>query len=223
MKRLLAEYLGTFALVFAGTGAIIADTASGGAVGNAGIALVFGLVVMAMILAFGGTSGAHLNPAVTWALVLAGRFPWRDLPGYFGAQLAGAFTASGVLKLLSPHDPTLGATLPRIGPAQAFTVEVLLTALLVHVILSVPGRNVLLPAVAIGTTVGLEALFAGPFTGASMNPARSLAPAVIGGHFENLWLYPLATFLGASLAVLLCRRVCGGTCCRPQLASQFPS
>jgi aquaporin Z len=218
MRRLLAEYLGTFTLVFAGTGAIIADHVSGGAVGNVGIALVFGLVVLAMVRAFGGTSGAHLNPAVSWALALAGRFPWRELPAYIAAQLAGAFTASGALKLLFPRDPTLGATFPVIGLGPTFVMEALLTLILVHVILNVPKGNPVLPPVAIGAVVGLEAMFAGPFTGASMNPARSLAPAILGGHFQDPWLYPAATFLGATLAVPLCKCVRGGECCRPSTA-----
>lgn len=213
MKRLLAEYLGTFALVFAGTGAIIADHVSGGAVGNTGIALVFGLVVLAMICAFGDASGAHLNPAVSGALALAGRFPWRDVPGYFAAQFAGAFTASGLLKLIFPKVPTLGSTLPHVGIWQTFVLEILLTAMLVHVILMVAGKGGLVPPVAIGAVVGLEAMFAGPFTGASMNPARSLAPAILSGQLDSLWLYPAATFLGAALAVPLCKGVCGGDCC----------
>ena len=203
MKTFLAEFLGTSALVFAGTGAIIADHVSGGAVGNTGIGLVFGLVVMAMICVFGGKSGAHLNPAVTWALALAGRFPWRGVPVYLAAQFAGAFAASGLYHFLFPNDPTLGATLPSVGAGQAFVLETVLTGMLVFTILAVAGKDGGLQAAAIGAVVGLEAMFAGPFTGASMNPARSLAPAIVSGNFQFLWLYPISAFLGAALAVPL--------------------
>ena len=137
MKRPLAEFLGTFALVFAGTGAIVVNQSTGGVIGHAGIALVFGLVVMAMIYTFGDVSGAHLNPAVSLGFAVAGRFPWRDFPGYAAAQLGGAFAASGLLKILFPTSPTLGATLPAGSVAQSFILELVLTAILMLVILSV--------------------------------------------------------------------------------------
>lgn len=216
MKRLLAEFLGTFTLVFAGTGAIVVNQSSGGIIGHAGIALVFGLVVLAMIYTFGDVSGAHLNPAVTLGFAAAGRFPWRDLPGYATAQLGGAFAASGLLKILFPASPTLGATLPAGSVAQSFILEVVLTAILMLVILSVSTgakEKGSTAGIAIGAVVALEAMFAGPVCGASMNPARSLAPAIVSGNFQFLWLYPAATLLGALLAVPLCIGTRGPGCC----------
>jgi aquaporin NIP len=216
MKRLLAEFLGTFALVFAGTGAIVINQASGGAIGHAGIALVFGLVVLAMIYTFGDVSGAHFNPAVTIGFAVAKRFGWNEVPGYVVAQLAGAFAASGLLKFLFPASTTLGATLPS-GPAsQSFVLEVVLTALLMLVILSVSTgakEKGITAGIAIGAVIALEAMFAGPICGASMNPARSLAPAIVSGQFQYLWLYPIATILGALIAVPLCIGTREPGCC----------
>jgi aquaporin Z len=176
------------------------------------VALTFGLVVMAMIHTFGDVSGAHMNPAVTLAFAVSGRFSWSAVAGYIVAQLAGAFAASGFLNLLFPSSPTLGATLPAGSVAQSFVLEIVLTAILMLTILSVStgarekGVNA---AIAIGSVVGLEAMFAGPISGASMNPARSLAPAVMSGNFQHLWLYPVATVLGALIAVPLSRLVRG--------------
>lgn len=212
MRRPLAEFLGTFIMVFAGTGAIVIDGLSGGVIGHTGIALTFGLVVLAMIYTFGDISGAHLNPAVTVAFAAAGRFPWKEVPLYLGAQLAGAFAASGLLKFLFPGPGTLGATLPAGSASQSFVLEVVLTAILMLVILSVSTGSKekgITAGIAIGAMVGLEAMFAGPICGASMNPARSLAPALISGHLDHLWLYPAATLLGALLAVPLCQAVRG--------------
>jgi aquaporin Z len=210
--KLAAEFLATFIMVFAGTGAIVIDQAHGGVIGHVGVALTFGLVVMAMIQAFGDISGAHMNPAVTLAFAVAGRFPWSRVAGYILAQLAGAFAASGLLKFLFPASVTLGATLPAGSVGQAFVLEIVLTAILMLTILSVSTgarEKGITAAIAIGSVVGLEAMFAGPVSGASMNPARSLAPAVVSGNFQHLWLYPAATVLGALLAVPLCRLVRG--------------
>jgi aquaporin Z len=212
----LAEAVGTFALVLAGTGAIVVDDSRGGALGHAGIAMTFGLVVMAMIYALGEVSGAHLNPAVTLAFVAARRFPAARAPAYVAAQLAGAFAASGVLALLFPEHPTLGATLPAGAAWQSLVLEVLLAGLLMLVILRVSSGASevgLLAGAAIGATVGLEALFAGPVSGASMNPARSLAPALVSGATRDLWVYLLAPLLGACAAVPLCRALSPGDCC----------
>jgi aquaporin Z len=215
-KRLLAEFLGTFALVFAGTGAIIINHASHGAVTHAGIALTFGLVVLAMIYAFGDVSGAHLNPAVTTGFAVARRFAWADVPGYVAAQLAGAFTASGLLRALFPADDTLGATLPA-GPAwQSFVLELVLSFLLMLVILNVSSgakEKGITAGIAVGAVIGLEAMFAGPICGASMNPARSIAPAVVSGHLEQLWVYLAGPLLGAWLAVPACCGVREAGCC----------
>jgi len=223
MKRLLAETLGTFALVFAGTGAIIINQASNGAISHAGIAFTFGLIVLAMIYAFGDVSGAHLNPAVTTAFATAGRFPWRDVPGYIGAQLVGALLASSLLRFLFPGNIHLGATLPAGAESQSFVLEVVLTFLLMLVILSVSTgakEKGITAGIAIGAVIALEAMFAGPICGASMNPARSLAPAVVTGYLEHLWVYLVAPFLGAFLAIPAC---CGvrepGCCCRSVNAS----
>ncbi len=212
MRRPLAEFLGTFIMVFAGTGAIVINHASGGVIGHPGIALTFGLVVLALIYTFGDISGAHLNPAVSIAFAAAGRFPWKEVPLYLGAQLAGAFAASGLLKFLFPGAGTLGATLPAGSASQSFVLEVVLTAILMLVILSVSTGSKekgITAGIAIGAVVALEAMFAGPICGASMNPARSLAPAIVSGHIEHLWLYPIATVLGALLAVPLCQAVRG--------------
>ncbi len=220
MKRQLAELLGTFALLFAGTGAIIIDGASHGSIGHGGIALTFGLVVMAMIYTFGDVSGAHLNPAVTLAFAVAGRFPWRDVPGYLAAQAAGALLASGLLRVLFPLDATLGATLPSGSDGQSFILEAVLTGMLMLTILSVSTGSKekgITAGIAIGSIIGLEAMFAGPICGASMNPFRSLAPAFVSGNLQHLWLYLVAPVLGACLAVPLCKGVrdadcCGGKC-----------
>ena len=220
MKRLFAEFLGTFILVFAGTGAIVTDHATGGTLGHVGVSLVFGLVVLAMIHTFGDVSGAHLNPAVTVGFAVAGRFSWKDVPGYATAQLAGAFTASLMVKLLLSNEASLGATLPAGSVIQSFILEVILTAILMLVILSVSTGSKekgITAGIAIGAVIALEALFAGPISGASMNPARSLAPAIVSGNFQNLWLYPLATILGSIIAVPLCiatrpEGCCGGRC-----------
>ena len=206
-KRLFAEFLGTFGLVFAGTGAIVINHASQGVVTHAGIALTFGLIVLAMIYTFGDVSGAHLNPAVTTAFAAARRFPWCDVPGYVAAQLAGAFAASGLLRGLFPADDKLGATLPAGPPLQSFILEIVLTFLLMLVILSVSTgakEKGITAGIAIGAVIALEAMFAGPICGASMNPVRSRAPAVVSGHLESLWIYLAAPVVGALLAVPAC-------------------
>ena len=206
MKKLLAEVLGTFTIVFAGTGAIVATGVSGGAVTHLGIALTFGLVVRALIYTYGDVSGAHLNPAVTVAFAVAGRFGWREVPGYVLAQVLGALAASGMLKVLFPEQANLGATLPSGSVGQSFWLEVILTAMLMMTVLSVSTgakEKGVTAARAIGGVVGWEALFAGPICGASMNPARSLGPALMSGQTRHLWVYLVATTLGAVLAVPL--------------------
>jgi len=209
MKCCLAEAIGTFALVFAGTGAIVVNDVSGGQVTHVGIALTFGLVVMAMIYAVGDISGAHLNPAVTVGFYLAGRFPGRRVAPYAASQLAGALAASGLLAALFSH-PTLGRTAPAGSEWQSFVLEGMLTALLMFVILNVStdGKETgLMAGAAIGAVIAFEALFAGPICGASMNPARSIAPAAISGGFEHLWLYIAGPLVGAAVAVVGFRSV----------------
>jgi aquaporin NIP len=216
MRKLASECIGTFALVFAGTGAIVIDHASGGAVTHAGVALTFGLIVLAMIYTFGDVSGAHFNPAVSIGFAVARRFAWREVPGFIAAQLCGAFLASGLLRFLFPSDGTLGATLPA-GPAmQSFVLEVVLTFLLMLVILSVSTgakEKGITAGIAIGAVIGLEAMFAGPICGASMNPARSISPAVVSGHLDHLWLYLAGPVLGALLATPACALARGPGCC----------
>jgi len=216
MKKLAAEFIGTFALVFAGTGAIVINDVSGGKVTHVGIALTFGLVVLAMIYTLGDISGAHLNPAVTLGFFIARRFPAREVFPYVASQGLGALVASGTLRLLFPQHPTLGSTIPAGSAAQSFVLEVILTALLMFVILGVStgGREKGITAgIAVGSVIALEALFAGAICGASMNPARSLAPALISTHLGSLWIYLLAPLLGSSLAVVGCRCVREGGCC----------
>lgn len=208
MNKLLSEFLGTFTLVFAGTGAIVINDVSGGVIGHAGIALTFGLVVMAMIYTFGDVSGAHLNPAVTMGFAVARRFAWKDVPGFIGAQIGGACVASGVLRLLFPTNDKLGATLPAGSAMQSFVLEFILTTILMLAILRISTgakEKGITAGIAIGGVIALEAMFAGPICGASMNPARSLAPALVSGHLEHLWIYLTATVLGAFVAVPLAK------------------
>jgi aquaporin Z len=216
MKRLTAEFVGTFALVFAGTGAIIINDLSGGAVTHVGVALTFGLVVLTMIYALGDVSGAHLNPAVTVGFFLARRFPVKRLLPYISSQIAGAIVASLSLRLLFSQHQNLGATHPAGSSAQAFMMELILTCILMFVILSVSTgakEQGATAGIAVGSVITLEALFAGPISGASMNPARSLAPALVSAHLDSLWIYLVAPFVGAILAVLLCRCVQAEGCC----------
>ena len=214
MKALVSEALGTFALLFAGTGAIVINAASHGTIGHAGIAFTFGLIVMAMIYTFGDVSGAHLNPAVTLAFAVARRFEWKAVPGYLVAQLTGALAASSLLRVLFPQDTThLGATLPAGSAMQSFILEVVLTAMLMLTILSVSTgakEKGITAGIAIGGVIALEAMFAGPICGASMNPVRSLAPALVSGHLQHLWIYLTAPVLGALIAIPLCI-ACRGT------------
>ncbi|MEO8885519.1 MAG: aquaporin [Mucilaginibacter sp.] len=204
MKKYIAELTGTFIMVFCGTGAMIADQQSGGAVTHVGVAITWGLIVMSMIYALGDVSGAHMNPAVSIGFVIAKRFPLKSLPPYIIAQVAGALLASFVLKLLFPTSPLLGATMPLGSEMQSFVLELLLTFFLMLVIMTVAHGSKeqgQFAGMAIGAVVGLEAMFAGPICGASMNPARSIAPAIVSGHLEHLWLYIAAPVAGAILAI----------------------
>lgn len=216
MRRLVAEAIGTFILVFAGTGAIIVNDVSRGAVTHVGISLTFGLVVMSMIYALGDLSGAHLNPAVTLAFWRAKRFPASQIAGYIAAQCLGAIAASAVLRFLFPENATLGATLPAGTLVQAFVFEFLLTAILMFVILNVSTgakEKGVMAGASIGAVVAFEALFGGPISGASMNPARSLGPALMSGRLMELWIYLIAPVLGAMTAVFGCRCVQADGCC----------
>ena len=215
-KRLCAEFFGTFALVFAGTGAIISDEASRGAVTHVGVALTFGLVVLAMIYTFGDISGAHLNPAVTLGFLAARRLPGRDVLPYVAGQTGGGLAASGLLRWLFPASPLLGATLPAGSEIQSFTLEFILTFFLMLTILNVSTgakEKGITAGIAVGAVIALEAMFAGPICGASMNPARSAAPAIVSGHLEHLWIYLAAPVAGAVAATRACRCVREAGCC----------
>lgn len=203
-RKYLAELIGTFALVFCGAGAIIINQETGGTVTHVGIAITFGLIVMSMIYALGNISGAHLNPAVSIAFFLSGRFAGKQLLPYVISQVTGALLASLVLAYLFPANEFLGSTMPAGSAGQSFVLEFLLTFFLMLVIIHVATGSKeqgMFAGLAIGSTVLLEAMFAGPICGASMNPARSLAPAIVSGHTEHLWIYLTATTGGAALAI----------------------
>src|SRR6185369_15486073 len=218
-KKLVAETLGTFGLVFAGTGAIIINDVTNGTITHVGIALTFGLIVLAMIYAFGDISGAHLNPAVTIGFWFARRLESPMVLPYIVSQAVGAFAASGLLRLLFQSHVTLGATLPAGSPWQSLVLEFVLTFFLMLVILNVSTgaqEKGITAGIAVGAVIALEAMFAGPICGASMNPIRSIAPGVVSGHVNHLWLYILGPIAGALVAVLACRCVReSGCCCSP--------
>jgi aquaporin Z len=212
-NKLAAEAFGTFCLVFAGCGAMVVNEVTGGVIGHAGIALTWGLIVAAVIYSVGDVSGAHINPAVTVGFWLAKQFPGNRVLPYVIAQVIGAFAAALMLRVLFQNSQTLGATIPHDMDLvwQSFVLELLLTLILMFVILCVAigsKERGLMAGIAIGAVVGLEAMFAGPICGASMNPARSLAPAIVStdAHaLQSLWAYLVATLLGAALAVPLWR------------------
>jgi aquaporin NIP len=203
MKKYISEFIGTFILIFCGTGAIIVNQETHGQISHLGIAITFGLLVTALIYAFGDKSGAHFNPAVTIAFSLAGLFKPKEIAPYLLFQIAGALLASTILKILFPHNFDLGATLPSGTDLQSFLLEIIITFILMLVILLTSQGSKetgTMAGIAIGGTVLLEALFAGPICGASMNPARSLAPAVVSGNFNSIWIYLTAPIIGAALA-----------------------
>lgn len=213
-RESIAEAVGTFILVFAGTGAVMVDKISDGAVTHLGISFVFGAIVAALIYTLGHISGAHFNPAVTLAFCTSGFFPSRRVLPYILAQCLGSIAASGTLMLALGNVANLGATLPRQDNwLQAFVLEIILTFILMLVILG-SGLDRRSPVgfagLSIGLTVGLEAAFMGPITGASMNPVRSLAPAVVGGIWQHQWLYWVAPIVGAQIAVLVYRQLSNG-------------
>ena len=217
-KLYTAEFIGTYFMVFCGTAAIVVNDLNGGVVTHVGVSLVFGLVVAAVIYAVGDTSGAHINPAVTIGFWVARRFPGARVAPYIASQVAGALAASLTVKLLFAPHATLGATLPSGSALQSLILEVILTFILMFVILNVSTgakEKGLFAGIAIGGVVALEALFAGPVSGASMNPARSLAPAIMSGQLHSVWIYVLGPVLGACLAFPGCRCIRDGDCCAP--------
>ncbi len=205
MKKYISEFVGTFALIFCGTGAMtVQEVTQGVDLTHTGVAITWGIIVMAMIYAFGEKSGAHFNPAVTIAFAIAKKFSWKEVTPYIGAQLLGAITASATLWVLFPESEYYGATIPSLLPWRAFVLEFLLTFFLMITIYNVStgSKEVgVMAGIAIGGVVLLEAMFAGPMTKASMNPARSISPAIVSGHYEHLWLYIAAPILGALVAV----------------------
>ena len=216
MKNYISEFIGTFAMIFCGTGAMTINEVTGGDVTHVGIGITWGLIVMAMIYAFGGISGAHFNPAVSIAFAYAKKFSWKEVPKYILFQVAGAFSASLLLMWLFPKSELLGATIPTVDVWRAFVLEMILTYFLMVVIINVStgSKEVgMMAGIAIGSVVLLEALFAGPITNASMNPARSLAPNIVSGNIEGLWLYIFAPIIGALLAVVSCKFVKYENCC----------
>lgn len=202
LKKVGAEIVGTFALVFAGCGAIMVDETSKGALGHLGVATVFGLVVCVMVCATGHVSGAHFNPAVTLAFASTRRFPWREVPAYVGAQLLAAVAAAAALSAIVGPVASLGSTTPKVSTVAALLMELIITFLLMFVITAVATDSRAegpTAGPAIGGTVALCALFAGPLTGASMNPARTLGPALLAGEFTSVWIYVVAPVIGAVL------------------------
>jgi aquaporin NIP len=215
-KSCVAEFVGTFCLVFAGTAAIVINDTTGGTVTHVGVAFTFGLVVLAMIYTVGDISGAHLNPAVTLGFAFARRFEARKVPAYVSSQVLGALAASALVRMLFPNHPTLGATLPSGSALQSCILEKVLTANLMLVILNVSTgakEKGITAGIAVGAVIALEAMFAGPISGASMNPARSLAPALLSGHLDTLWIYIAGPCLGATAAVGTCFCMREKACC----------
>ncbi|HLX33186.1 MAG TPA: MIP family channel protein [Gaiellaceae bacterium] len=202
LRALVAEAIGTFALVFAGCGAIMVDARTH-ALGHVGVAVTFGLVIMFGVYAVGHISGAHFNPSVTFAFALSRHFPWTRAVGYWGAQLVGAVVAAAVLRGSLGSIADVGATLPSGSQGQSFVWELILTFFLMFVIMAVATDTRAVgeaAAIAVGGTVGLDAMFGGPVSGASMNPARSIGPALVSGDLHALWLYIAAPIVGATLA-----------------------
>ena len=206
LRACVAEFIGTFGLLFAGAGAIMVDELSGGQVTHLGIGLTFGLIVAAMIFATGHISGAHINPAVTLAFAISRHFPWKRVPCYILAQLAGAAAAGLTLLAILGDVANMGATLPTGNDPQALGLEIVLTFFLMFVIMAVATdarAEGNIAAIAIGATVALESTFAGPIAGASMNPARSLGPALVGWTWTSQWLYVVGPVVGAAVASMV--------------------
>lgn len=218
MKKYIAETIGTFAMIFCGCGAMTINEITNGSISHVGVAVTWGLIVMCMIYAFGEISGAHFNPAITFGFAYAKKFPWKEVPKYIIAQAIGAFLACFILWFLFPESQTLGSTIPAEGfePYRAFVLELILTFFLMLVIInvSIGSKEIgMMAGIAVGGVILLEAMFAGPMTKASMNPIRSLAPALVSGNLQHLWLYLTAPFVGAFLAIVSCAMVKDDMCC----------
>jgi len=212
-RLLAAELIGTFALVFAGCGAIMVNQKTG-QLGHVGVAITFGLVIMTMVYAVGHVSGAHFNPAVTLSFALSRHFPRRRVPLYWAAQLAGALIAATILRGSLGNIANVGATYPSGSDGQAFLWEGVMSFFLMFVIMAVATDTRAVgeaAAIAVGATVGLDAMFGGPITGASMNPARSLGPGIVAGDLHSIWVYLLAPAVGAGLAAVAYALIRGET------------
>lgn len=213
MGILIAEFVGTFALIFIGAGSIVMDHVTGGAVGLTGIALAHGLAIACMASAVGAASGGHLNPAVTIAFLTTRRISAGNAVKYIIAQCAGAIVAAVALKFVTPAESVAATTLgtPMLGAnisvAQGVVMEIILTFFLMFVVYgtAVDSRAPRMAALFIGLTVAFDVLAGGPITGAAMNPARSLGPALVSGHIENIWLYWVGPVIGAVLAAVIYR------------------
>ena len=206
LHKIVAEAIGTFALVFVGCGAIVVNDLTAGSLGHVGVSAAFGLVIMTMIYATGHISGAHFNPAVTVAFALVGRLPWREVPAYIVGQLGAAIAGSGLLAIMLGLESGAGVTEPHMGLPAAILMEITLTFVLMFVITAVATDSRAegaMAGLAIGATVAMAALFGGPVSGASMNPARSLGPAIVSGHLESIVIYILCPLAGASLGALV--------------------
>ncbi len=204
MKKYYTEFIGTFIMMFCGTGAMIIDETTHGSVTHVGVAITWGLIVMSLIYAFGETSGAHFNSAVTIAFTVNKNFPLKQVLPYLLSQFIGALTATLVLKILFPASVLLGATLPANTNMQSFILEFVLSFILMTIILKVAKGSKeqgMFAGIAIGSIVMLEAMFAGPICGASMNPVRSLTPALVSGNLSQVWIYLTAPIIGMIAAV----------------------
>ncbi len=222
-RQLLAELLGTFALTLVAAGGPVIGAASGTAVGLPALVVAPALLVMAMIYTVGNLSGAHFNPAVTLAFALRKDFPWHRVPGYWATQLAGATLAALLLRALFGRVGHLGATLPHLGARVSLVMEIVLTFLLITVILGTASNHKLVghvAALAVGGTIALDGLFAAPISGASMNPARSFGPDLVGGQLGTYWIYLVGPVTGALLAVLMAWLLRGGTSARAIVVAQ---
>jgi MIP family channel proteins len=207
MNNYVAEVIGTFMLIFVGTGSVVVNVANDGALSLVGVALAWGLVVAVTIYTIGDISGAHINPAITIGLCVAGRFDAKQVVPYILCQCIGAFLASGLIRVLFPDQASLGPTLPSGPLMQSFIMEIMLTLILMFVVLNVTvgaKEKGITAGFVVGGVITFEVLVGGPISGASMNPARSLAPAVVGGDLQHLWIYLTAPVIGAIVAVGLC-------------------
>lgn len=216
MKKLIAEAIGTFGLVLIGTGSIVFDQQFDGLLGNIGIATSFGVAVFAMILSTASTSGAHLNPAVTLGLYFAGKIDVRQVTLYIAAQIVGAILASLMIAVAFGTIHSFGVTQPSAGIVSALLFEVVSTGVLVYIVMKISqkkSKSLLSVAALVGCYIFIAAAIGGPISGASLNPARSVGPALISGNFNHLWIYLIAPIVGSLVATLFCRRVHGEECC----------